>query len=152
MPAAIAKSVKTNTRKRFLTLAAMIRSIMVFPPQLLMSMLRAGCGEIRKRALHLRFGVDEKVRTRDHALAFRETALHFVMIADLLAQFDDPHVEFATAFIDEGDLTRTCWHDRAARNHKAFAHVHAKLAAGIHTRLQSATSTRNTEAQLRRPP
>src|SRR5690242_6084014 len=130
MPAPIAKSVNTNTRNRFLTLAAMMCSI-------ILALLAIGRRfEIPQRALHFRFGVDEKVCARDHAFPVRETALYFVVIADLFAQFDDTRFELAAAFIDEGDFTRTRWHDRARRDDEPFAHIHAKLDVGIHPWLQ----------------
>ena len=41
--------------------------------------------EIVQRALHFRFGIDEEVRACDNALTFSQAALHFVVVADLLA-------------------------------------------------------------------
>src|ERR1700693_186734 len=146
MPAPIAKSVKTNTRKRFLTLAAIMRSIIFC----LLATRRRRL-EIVQCALHFGFGVYEKVRARDHAFAFRETALYFVVIADLLPQSDDTRFELAAAFVDKGDFTRPCWHDRAGRDDEPFAHVHAKLDVGIHPRLQFEIWIRDIDAHLRGP-
>src|SRR5262249_41518257 len=83
-----------------------------------------------------------------HALAFSETTLYLIMIADLFTKLDDAWLKFSAAFIDKRNLTRACRHDRAGRNNQAFAHVHAELDVGVHAWAQLETGIRNIDTHL----
>src|SRR6266403_4160145 len=57
-----------------------------------------------KRALHLRFGVDEEVGTGDDALGFVEAGFDLVVIAELAAQLDKARLQSTLAFVHENDI------------------------------------------------
>src|SRR5260370_25281906 len=68
-----------------------------------------------KRALHLRFGVDEEVGTSDDALGFVAAGFDLIVIAELAAQLDAARLESTLAFVHEKHMAR------ARRQHGAEA-------------------------------
>src|SRR5207249_8745484 len=72
--------------------------------------------EPSQRALHLRFGVDEKVCTRNHAFVALKTTFHLVDVAILGTEFDNARFKFPFALVNEDDAARASRHHGADRN------------------------------------
>src|SRR5947208_962316 len=62
--------------------------------------------KLLQRALHFRFGVDEKIRARDNTLAFPQAAPHFVVVSVFRAELNYARFEFSSPFVDEHNVAR----------------------------------------------
>ena len=69
--------------------------------------------ETFQRSLNFRFGVDQKIRTRDHPFAFNEAILYLDAIAILRTELDQAWFKSSLASINEDNTVSARWHDRS---------------------------------------